>query len=203
MDEIVKAALAKWPNVPHCFGWLALDARGNWRMRDERAQALHLPGDRIDNSALVAFINRNYQHDEQGCWFFQNGPQRVYVTLETTPFVARTSPDHGLILHSGSALNKVEHVYMTSVGQIIFQTGTTIAQLDDRDLASLIQHLQIDGVPASDEAVLTWLADPTDPPQAMYMVFGPAIPLPLKVQATETADLMRTLGYRQQPHPAA
>jgi len=32
MDEIVKAAIAKWPNVPHCYGWLALDARGQWRI---------------------------------------------------------------------------------------------------------------------------------------------------------------------------
>ncbi len=29
MDDIVKAAIAKWPNVPNCFGWLGLDARGN------------------------------------------------------------------------------------------------------------------------------------------------------------------------------
>ena len=39
MDEIVKAALKKWPNVPHCYGWLALDARGDWYMRDDRIQA--------------------------------------------------------------------------------------------------------------------------------------------------------------------
>ena len=26
MDEIVKQAMAKWPNVPHCYGWLGLDA---------------------------------------------------------------------------------------------------------------------------------------------------------------------------------
>ncbi|MCD6666313.1 MAG: DUF2946 family protein, partial [Hydrogenophaga sp.] len=28
MDEIVKAAMAKWPQVPACYGWLGLDARG-------------------------------------------------------------------------------------------------------------------------------------------------------------------------------
>ena len=39
MDEIVKQAMAKWPNVPHCYGWLGLDARGNWYMRDDRVQA--------------------------------------------------------------------------------------------------------------------------------------------------------------------
>ena len=39
MDDIVAAALVKWPNVPHCHGWLALDARGDWYLRDERTQA--------------------------------------------------------------------------------------------------------------------------------------------------------------------
>ena len=45
MDDIVKQAMAKWPNVPHCYGWLALDARGAWRMRDEAAQQGGTPGD--------------------------------------------------------------------------------------------------------------------------------------------------------------
>ena len=33
MDAIVKAALKKWPTVPHCYGWLALDARGSAKPR--------------------------------------------------------------------------------------------------------------------------------------------------------------------------
>ena len=32
--------MAKWPNVPHCYGWLGLDARGHWFMLDDRTQAL-------------------------------------------------------------------------------------------------------------------------------------------------------------------
>jgi hypothetical protein len=39
MDEIVFAALKKWPNLPACRGWLGLDARGDWFMRDDRIQA--------------------------------------------------------------------------------------------------------------------------------------------------------------------
>ena len=93
MDEIVKAALKKWPNVPHCVGWLALDARGNWTMRDERVQRAgpypQVKGSRIRHDKLVDFIQRNYEHDAQGCWFFQNGPQRVYVELEAAPLVWR------------------------------------------------------------------------------------------------------------------
>ena len=81
MDEIVKAALKKWPNVPHCYGWLALDARGDWYMRDERIQHAgpfpRVKGSRIQHEKLREFIERNYLHDDAGCWFFQNGPQRV------------------------------------------------------------------------------------------------------------------------------
>ncbi|MBT9486110.1 MAG: DUF2946 family protein [Rubrivivax sp.] len=93
MDAIVEAALKKWPNVPHCYGWLALDARGDWYMRDDRIRAAgpfpQIKGSRIVHDKLQAFIGRNYAADERGCWFFQNGPQRVYVELEAAPWVWR------------------------------------------------------------------------------------------------------------------
>ena len=93
MDEIVKAALKKWPNVPNCYGWLALDARGDWYMRDDRIQHAgpfpQVKGSRITHDKLKAFIERNYDADAAGCWYFQNGPQRVYVQLEATPWVWR------------------------------------------------------------------------------------------------------------------
>ena len=93
MDPIVDAALKKWPNVPHCYGWLALDARGDWYMRDDRIQAAgpfpQVKGSRIEHEKLREFIARNYGHDDSGAWFFQNGPQRVYVELEAAPYVWR------------------------------------------------------------------------------------------------------------------
>jgi hypothetical protein len=93
MDDIVLAALKKWPNVPHCYGWLALDARGDWYLRDEAAQRAgkfpHIKGSRIDHSKLCEFIARNYACDAKGSWFFQNGPQRVYVQLEAAPWIWR------------------------------------------------------------------------------------------------------------------
>ena len=91
MDDIVKQALAKWPNVPDCYGWLGLDARGHWYLRDDAVQAAgafpHSKGTLLQHDKLLAFIARNYEHDDQGQWFFQNGPQRVYVELEATPWV--------------------------------------------------------------------------------------------------------------------
>ena len=92
MDEQVLRSLIKWPNVPHCFGWLALDRRGQWRMRDEFAQANNLPGNAIQHTALNEFIARNYGCDTKGRYFFQNGPQRVFITLDATPWIVRIIP---------------------------------------------------------------------------------------------------------------
>ncbi|MGH8854215.1 MAG: DUF2946 family protein [Telluria sp.] len=159
MDDIVKQAMAKWPNVPHCYGWLALDARGNWRMRDEAAQRSKGPGDKLVNAALVGFINRNYAHDDQGRWYFQNGPQRVYVNLEATPFIARTDPALGFVLQTGQALGALDGVFMTEAGALVLQAGEVVAQLDDRDLAQVLARMTLDGNPASIEAIMAWLED--------------------------------------------
>ena len=157
MDDIVKQALAKWPNVPHCYGWLALDARGVWRMRDEAAQRSGVPGDKLTNPALVGFINRNYLADERGCWYFQNGPQRVYVNLEATPFIARTDPAQGFLLHTGQPLGAPEQVFMTASGGIVLRAGQQLAQLDDRDAAQLLQAMELDGSPVADDELMAWL----------------------------------------------
>lgn len=109
MDDIVKLAMAKWPNVPDCYGWLGLDARGDWYLRDDRTQALGTfasavagaKGSRLAHDKLIAFIQRNYQADAQGCWFFQNGPQRVYVELELTPWIWRVQADGDVHSHTG------------------------------------------------------------------------------------------------------
>jgi hypothetical protein len=157
MDDIVRRAMAKWPNVPDCYGWLALDARGAWRMRDERAQHLNLAGDKVIQPALLAFINRNYAFDSRGCWYFQNGPQRVFVNLEATPFIARTDPQQGLILHTGEPFVAVERGFMTETGELMLEAGGKLAQLDDRDVAQLMVSLELDGAPAGDEALMAWL----------------------------------------------
>lgn len=105
MDDIVQQALIKWPNVPHCYGWLGLDARGRWYLRDDAVQAQGefstAKGTLLQHEKLIAFIERNYEADAQGQWFFQNGPQRVYVELECTPWIWRIDTDGALRSHTG------------------------------------------------------------------------------------------------------
>ncbi|MFL9924358.1 DUF2946 family protein [Herbaspirillum lusitanum] len=166
MDEIVRQAMAKWPNVPHCFGWLRLDARGAWRMRDERAQLLNLAGERIVHPALLGFICRNYVQDEQGRWYFQNGPQRVYVDLELTPYIVRNNPGEMLSLQTGEALDRVDAAWMDEEGRLYLSGGEKFAALDDRDLTDMLPLLSIDGMPAGDEALLAWLEAADENPSA-------------------------------------
>lgn len=105
MDDIVRQAMAKWPNVPDCYGWLGLDARGQWYMRDDRVQAQgpfpQSKGSLLRHDKLLEFIHRNYECDARGQWYFQNGPQRVYVELEATPFIWRVDAGCGLTSHTG------------------------------------------------------------------------------------------------------
>lgn len=193
MDDIVKQAMARWPNVPHCYGWLALDARGNWRMRDEQAQGANAAGDKLNNATLVGFINRNYAHDDAGRWFFQNGPQRVYVNLEATPYIARTDPAQGLILQTGAALPSIERLYLTEVGVAIVQAGEIVAQVDDRDVAQLFEALELDGQAAGDEALLRWLDDGAGALTLRWR--GKMVP----VERIARASLAQRFGFVQKP----
>lgn len=195
MDEIVKQAMVKWPNVPHCYGWLALDARGSWRMRDEQAQARHLPGDRILNPALVQFINRNYLHDDRGCWYFQNGPQRVYVELEATPFIARTDAAHCFVLHTGEKLGLVQSAWMLDDGRLIVQGASMIAQVDDRDLFHCLPLLKLDGQAPTEEAFLNFLHSSNNNSRLTLHLAGRA----LTVKRIREEELPDTFGFVKQP----
>jgi hypothetical protein len=160
MDDIVKQAMAKWPNVPNCQGWLGLDARGNWYLRDDWAQAAGafqsgLPGSKgslLTHEKLIDFIARNYLPDVQGQWFFQNGPQRVYVELQATPLVWRVQPDHSVKDHLGRAaevtgawLDEAGHLYLASkagLGLVHTQDMGLAAEAVERGLWQLQDVLQ-------------------------------------------------------------
>ncbi|CAN5120042.1 DUF2946 family protein [soil metagenome] len=158
MDESVVQALAKWPNVPHCHGWLALDRRGRWRMRDEFAQAHGLLGDVIRHDALRAFIERNYLSDEHGAWFFQNGPQRVYVELDATPFVM-FADDQGWHTQTGLRVDHPLACLVDADGHVYLEGPAGIGLVCDRDLQAFIDRL--DGsaeqlIDAPDHLHLNW-----------------------------------------------
>jgi len=147
MDDIVIAALAKWPNVPHCHGWLGLDARGQWFMRDDRCQrtgpfaaepgeaATPCKGSLLQHDKLIEFIHRNCAADEAGQWYFQNGPQRVYLELEATPFVWRLQPDGRVLAHTGAAAGAVQHCLLDEQGRLYLVTALGVGLVHSADMA--------------------------------------------------------------------
>ena len=195
MDQVVAQAMQKWPNVPHCHGWLGLDARGAWRMRDEQTQRQNLPGDKIMHTALVGFINRNYGADEQGCWYFQNGPQRVYVDLELTPYIAHTDPVQGFVLQTGEPMTTIESVMLTEQGRLLLIAPNQVAAIDDRDLAQCLADLRIDGKIASDEALLEWMANPS---KSQTLTWQKA-EATLTVEHIATEHIATRFGFTQKP----
>ena len=149
MDDIVKQAMAKWPNVPHAYGWLGLDARGNWFLRDAAAQALGAfasghagaKGSRIEHAKLIEFIQRNYDHDAQGQWFFQNGPQRVYVELEVTPWIWRVHPDGTVASHSGlSAVAR--QAFTDESGRVYLECDLGFGLVHTQDMLHLAEGVE-------------------------------------------------------------
>ena len=124
--------MAKWPSVPAVYGWLSLDRRGHWLIK----------GERISNPTVTAFIGRNYAHDERGRWYFQNGPQRVFVSLAYAPFVYRVVSSEGsplaLEAHSGKPVSTVAGAWIDESGTVLLETELGIGTIHDRDLDRLL-----------------------------------------------------------------
>lgn len=149
MDDIVKQALAKWPNVPACYGWLGLDARGNWYMRDDRVQAqgpfaggtLQSKGSQLKHEKLIEFIQRNYEPDELGQWFFQNGPQRVYVELEATPLIWRVQDDFSIQDHAGRAA-RMQRCLLDEQGRVYLEADTGFGLVHSMDMSHVADAVE-------------------------------------------------------------
>jgi hypothetical protein len=135
MDDVVLRGIAKWPNVPAVFGWLSLNRRGQWLIKREL----------ISNPGVTAFIGRNYEHDERGRWFFQNGPQRVFVALDYTPFIYRiVNPNRSplaLECHTGQHVEFINGGRLDETGTLLIETEYGIGIVHDRDLGRLFPYL--------------------------------------------------------------
>jgi hypothetical protein len=196
MDEIVIRAMQKWPNVPKVFGWLKLDRRGNWLVKS-RAEGEPV-FDRISNQAVIDFIGRNYQPDDRGRWFFQNGPQRVFVTLEYTPLVYRLRGDRESIeAHNGQAASAVERAWIDDAGMVVFETELGPGVALDRDLPALLEKIVVvDGKPADDDSI-----------ESLAAGKGPALAIALgkrrvPLGSIAAAEVPRRFGFDPAPRPA-
>lgn len=152
MDDQVLRAMRRWPNVPHVFGWLLLTARGDWRLVDRGMDGfdehLHGAGSPITSPPLIDFISRNYQADEQGRWYWQNGPQRCFVDIERAPLILRLLNEgerRRLVAHTGFEVGRIDAAWLDEHGHLYLQSDLGPCALDDRDLARLDVEEHADG----------------------------------------------------------
>jgi hypothetical protein len=194
MDEVVLRALRKWPDVPAVYGWLSLDRRGNWSIK----------GERVANPALAGFIARNYACDTLGRWYFQNGPQRVFVSLAYVPHVYRTFPlaSGGLALsaHTGVRVRRPSAVWLDDMGAVLLETELGIGLVHDIDLSELwASACGPSGEPLDDgtfERLLTHLAS-ADAIAPKLMLAGHALGL----SHIRSAEVPARFGFVPDPRP--
>lgn len=187
MDALVVQAMRRWPDVPAVYGWLQLDRRGRWRIR----------GERVAHAPTAAFIGRNYHRDERGRWFFQNGPQRVFVDLEACPWVlsfdTQGSPVGGLSTHTGERVATPRQAWLTPEGSLLIEFESGVGLVDDRDLAAICATARDGRGAALEES--GW-ADPAQA-HARLHIGGHAIPL----ATLETDSPGHRFGFDPQPRP--
>ena len=143
MDPGVLEAMRRWPNVPAVYGWLSLTPRGEWRLHPQGDAIQGGHGEGISNEQILSFINRNYSGGDDGCWFFQNGPQRVFVRIDAAPLILRVDASTGKIVsHVGQSIEQIRRWWLDERGRLFAQTDTGPGMVDDRDLMQLSESLQ-------------------------------------------------------------
>lgn len=220
MDDNVIAAMARWPNVPDVYGWLSLTAGGLWRLHP-RGDAWQFPrgsadtapqaddkaatGESITSPQIIRFIDRNYNHDDQGRWFFQNGPQRVYVRLDAAPYILRTHVQTSsdavfLVTHTGLEV-AIQEWWLDDGGRLYARTEHGPGLVAGRDLPAVLDALYtIEGV-----SLLNALEADTGSAKALSLralgestaAAAPAVPF----QTCPAADIPTRLGFAANPRP--
>jgi len=190
MDEAVQRAMRKWPNVPAVFGWLALDLRGRWLIR----------GERVGNPLVSQFIGRNYGSDEHGRWFFQNGPQRVFVRLAYTPWVLRLDMQGALRTHTGLHVRKIRAAGLDREGIVALLTEHGAGVVDDRDVERFSATFAGPGGSSLSDDVLTEALDAlhSGAEQPLYVVHDGER---LLLEPLEAEQIPARFGFERDPQP--
>ncbi|MCZ2412884.1 MAG: DUF2946 family protein, partial [Burkholderiales bacterium] len=73
-------------------------------------------------------------------WYWQNGPQRVYVDIESAPLVLRVlagAPRLRMVTHTGIATTRIDAGWLGPDGEVLLRTDAGPAVVHDLDLAML------------------------------------------------------------------
>jgi hypothetical protein len=200
MDPIVKQALARWPNVPAVYGWLSLDARGQWNIHEQGDALEGGPGASITSPQILAFIQRNYACDDEGRWFFQNGPQRVYVRLDAAPYLLRVADtDASLMTHTGESVSRIDGWWLDEDGRVYAQTDLGAGLVDSHDVERVLSAITI--APHGNALLDAMEADAAMPADTQVRYAHYADPAPWHGEVPR-AEIPARLGFVASPRPA-
>lgn len=187
MEDWALRAIHRWPNVPALFGWLGLDRRGHWLIK----------GETISRPQIIDTINRNYEADAHGRWFFQNGPQRGYVTLHYTPLVLHVDGNR-LMTHTQLRVEQPSQACLDEEGSLVFQTEHGAGLLIDSDLDWALERITSSGGPVDDAAIETALGVPSGQPTRLDIAIDTGR---LRVMRLDLARIVSDLGFVREPQP--
>ena len=159
MDKAVLDAIERWPNVPAVFGWLSLSRRGQWRLHPGGTALAGGYGESIQNQQILSFMDRNYACDDQGRWFFQNGPQKVFVRLDSAPYIVSLTGQPALLrTHNQLEVQRIDDWLIDRDGNLFLRCDHGAASINDLDLELVAKALQTE----TGQDVLSWWEDQRD-----------------------------------------
>ena len=186
LDARVERALTRWPDVPAAYGWLSLDTRGRWR----------LDGGLVRNLATCEAISRNYVADESGCWYYQNGPQKAFVTLQYTPWVYVLDGHRQLCTHTGRSAQTLIGAWMDEDFALLLLTEHGIGVVSDIDVEVLLDcFCDVNGKLLDSEQVERYLTECEMRHAPLYLNWGRVVPIGKITRANVAAQFT----YNPQP----
>ncbi|CAM2009824.1 DUF2946 family protein [Acanthopleuribacter pedis] len=150
LDPDTLRAMARWPDVPAVTGWLTLDGTGRWYVR----------GQRIKHPLILAHLKSNYDRDGSGRWFFQNGPQRVFVSLEQAPHILTWTgdPKLGFRDQCDRHQTRFDKTVLDEEGRLYLHGEHGLGYVLDQDLDTVLSWLcRADGAPEAEDALFARL----------------------------------------------
>ncbi len=217
MDDSVVASMARWPDVPDIYGWLSLSEQGQWRLhpggdawRPGQAFPQPLPsGEPIENAQIRHFIDSNYGCDASGRWYFQNGPQRVFIRIDAAPYILLTGSDASTLhTHNGLEAAHIKGWWLDDQGRLYAETEHGPGLISGRDapavfdalhssagepLLTVLESLEPAELPAQPDLLLRLRA------AASTLSGGAAAAVPLRF--CPASALPRQLGFVPCPAP--
>ncbi len=152
-------------------------------------------------------MNRNYAATAAGEWFFQNGPQRVFVDLACAPYIVRVADNaRNLITHNELPVTGISQWLLDEQGRLYMQTEHGAAMLAGRDMGPLTSRLQVMSQTAGAGATAIPLEqhhlEALQDGGSLQVSLDGAIEFSAPMQRLESRHIADTLGFVREPAAA-